>query len=181
MAQENDKGDKNDKEEKVEVDFGLGKIGFSGLFKGIGNIIDFVSKLSEEGTEQQGEIDGLPKGAKGVYGLSIRTLGGKPVVESFGNIKETSKGPIVEDVREPLCDVFDEKGRIVVIAELPGVSEDEIKLEINGDILNLSASNKDRKYAKEILLPAKVNAESKKTSFKNGIYEITFEKLEKLS
>jgi HSP20 family protein len=170
-----EKEEKN--QENIEIDFGLGKIGFSGLFKGIGNIIDLVSKLSEEGTEKHGEISGLPKGAQGVYGFSIKTLGGKPVVESFGNIKETAKGPVVEDVREPICDIFDEKGKIVVIAELPGVSENEIKIEITGDILNLNASNKDRKYAKEILLPAKVKVESIKTIYKNGILEITIEKL----
>lgn len=169
--------DEKKEKENIEIDFGVGKIGFGGLFKGIGNLIDLVSKLSEEGTEKHGEISGLPKGAQGVYGFSIKTLGGKPVVESFGNIKETPKGPIVEDVREPICDIFDEKDRVVVIAELPGVSENEIKIEISGDILNLAASNKDRKYAKEILLPAKAKAETMKTTYKNGILEITLEKL----
>jgi len=118
----------------------------------------------------------LPKGAKGVYGFSIRTLAGKPVIETFGNIRETKKGPVVEEVREPIVDVFDEKDHILVIAELPGVSEDEIKIEVAGDILNLTASDRDRKYAKEILLPSKVKASSLKTSFKNGILDITLEK-----
>jgi HSP20 family protein len=162
--------------ENVEIDFGMGKISFGGLFKGLGNLIDLASKLSEEGYERRGEIRGLPKGAKGVYGFSIRTLAGKPVIESFGNIRETAKGPIVEEVREPMVDVFDEKDRISVIAELPGVSESEIKIEVAGDILNLAASDRDRKYAKEILLPSKVKPDSAKTSYKNGILEITLEK-----
>jgi HSP20 family protein len=161
---------------EVEIDFGVGKISFGGLFKGLGNFIELASKLSEEGVERSGEISGLPKGAKGVYGVSIRALAGKPVIESFGNIKETAKGPIVEEVREPLTDVFDEKDHILVIAELPGVSESEIKIEITEDILNISASNRDRKYAKEILLSSKVNPDSMKTSYKNGILEITFSK-----
>jgi HSP20 family protein len=163
-------------EEKVEIDFGIGKISFGGLFKGIGNIIDLASKLSEEGVERKGEIKGLPKGAKGVYGFSVRTLAGKPVIESFGNIKETAKGPVVEEVREPIVDIFDEEDHILVIAELPGVSEDEIKVEVAGDILNLTASDKDRKYAKEILLPSKVKSDSMKTSYKNGILEVTLGK-----
>jgi HSP20 family protein len=161
---------------KIEIDFGIGKISFGGLFKGLGNFIDLASKLSEEGVEKKGEIKGLPKNARGVYGFSIRTLGGKPVIESFGNIKETAKGPVVEEVREPIVDVFDEEGRILVIVELPGVSENEIKTEVAGDILNLTASDSDRKYAKEMLLPSKVKADSIKTSYKNGIYEITLEK-----
>jgi HSP20 family protein len=168
--------EKKEDKDRIEIDFGMGKISFGGLFKGLGNLIDLASKLSEEGVEKTGEIRGLPKGARGVYGFSIRTLAGKPVIESFGNIRETAKGPVVEEVREPMVDVFDEENRILVIAELPGVSEDEIKVEVAGDILNLTASDKDRKYAKEILLPSKVKADSIKTSYKNGIMEITLQK-----
>jgi len=174
-GKEEDKNREKD-EDKVEIDFGVGKIGFGGLFKGLGNLIDFASKLSEEGVEKRGEIKGLPRGAKGVYGFSIRTLAGKPVIESFGNIRETAKGPVVEEVREPIVDVFDEEDHILVIAELPGVSEDKIKIEVAGDILNLTASDTDKKYAKEILLPGKVNPASLKTAYKNGILEITLEK-----
>jgi HSP20 family protein len=163
-------------EDKVEIDFGVGKISFGGLFKGLGNLIDLADRLKEEGVEKRGEIKGLPKGAKGVYGFSIKTLAGKPVIESFGNIRETAKGPVVEEVREPIVDVFDEKNYILVIAELPGVSEDKIKVEVVGDILNLTASDTDRKYAKEILLPSKVKPSSLKTAYQNGILEIKLEK-----
>jgi len=167
---------KKEENDKVEIDFGMGKISFGGLFKGLGNLIDLASKLSEEGVEKRGEIRGLPQGVKGVYGFSIRTLAGKPVVETFGNIKETTQGPVVEEVREPIVDIFDEEEHILVIAELPGVSEGQIKIEIAGDILNLTASNRDRKYAKEILLPSKVKPQPVKSSYKNGILEITLEK-----
>jgi len=94
------------------------------------------------------------------------------VIESFGNIRETAKGPVVEEVREPIVDVFDEEDHILVIAELPGVSEDKIKVELTGDILNLTASDTDKKYAKEILLPSKVKSQSLETTYKNGILEI---------
>ena len=165
-----------EEKEKIEIDFGMGKMSFGGLFKGIGNLIDLASKLSEEGVEKKGEIRGLPKGAKGVYGFSVRTLAGKPIIETFGNIKETTKGPVVEEVREPIVDVFDEEDHILVIAELPGVSESEIKIEVAGDILNLTASDRDRKYAKEILLPSKVKKEGMKSVYKNGILEVILPK-----
>jgi len=168
------------KEEKeFEVDFGVGKIRFGGLFKGIGNLIDLASKLGEEAEEikKVGEIKGLPKPAKGVYGFSIRTMvGGKPIIDTFGNLKETPKGPVVEEVREPMVDVFDEKDHILVIAELPGVSEEEIKIDVEGDILKLTASSKDRKYAKEVLLPAKVKREGMKCVYRNGVLEVTLPK-----
>jgi HSP20 family protein len=167
---------KKEEGDKVEIDFGAGRVSFGGLFKGLGSLIDLAAKLREEGVEKSGEIRGLPKGARGVYGFSIRTLSGKPVIESFGNIRETARGPVVEEVREPMVDVFDEKDHILIIAELPGVAENEIKIEVVGDILNLTASDKDRKYAKELLLPDKVKPESMKTSYNNGILEITLEK-----
>jgi HSP20 family protein len=164
-------------EEDVEIDFGAGKIGFGGIFKGLGSLIDLAAKMNEEGVNKSGEIKGLPKDMKGVYGFKISTLaGGKPFIETFGNVKDTAKGPVVEEVREPIVDVFDEKDRILVIVELPGVTKDNIKIEVNGDILNLTTSDKNRRYAKEILLPHKVNAETLKTSYKNGILEITLEK-----
>ncbi len=179
MAEERKKRHKREpgKGEEIEIDFGMGKISFGGLFKGIGNLIDLASKLSEDGAEKTGKIRGLPKEVKGVYGFRIRTMvGGKPVIDTFGNVKETAQGPVVEEVREPIVDVFDEKDHILVIAELPGVAEDEIKVEVAGDILNLTAADKDRKYAKEILLPGKVKADCIKTSYKNGMLEIKLEK-----
>jgi len=166
------------KGEELEIDFGVGKLKFGDLFKGIGNLIDLASKLGEEAEEikKVGEIKGLPKEAKGVYGFSVRTLaGGKPAIETFGNIKDTPKGPVVEEVREPIVDVFDEKEHILVLVELPGVAEEDIKIEIEGDILKLTATSKSQKYAKEVLLPARVKAEVK-TAYKNGILAITLPK-----
>lgn len=173
-----DKAKKQEREpdkHEVNVDFGIGNIGFGGLFKGIGNLIDLASKLEGE-AEKSGEIKGLPKDVKGVYGFRVRTLvGGKPVIETFGNVKDTPKGPTVEEVREPIVDVFDEKEHVTVIVELPGVSKEDIKVEVAGDILNITASGKDRKYAKEVLLPRKVKADFAQ-SYRNGILKITLDR-----
>ena len=170
--------------EGPEIDFGLGKIGLGGLFKGIENVMDLASKLKEVGGKisKQGEIDfsQLKKGMKGVYGFSINTLTeGKPTVETFGNIKKTPKGPVVEEEREPIADVFDEKDHILVVAELPGIEEGDIKTEIKDDILNISAEKGERKYKKEVLLPSKVEAEPIFSAYKNGILEIKLKKIGK--
>ena len=167
---------KNEKDEDLGIDFGLG-----GLFKGIEKLIDLAADLKEAGGEikKEGEIDlsNLKKGMKGVYGFSIKTMtGGRPVVESFGNIKKTPKGPTVEEEREPLTDVFDEKEEVRVYAEIPGVNEEDIKLDLKGDILDILAKSGDRKYHKEILLPAKVKSETLISSYKNGILEVKIKK-----
>ncbi len=169
------KSEKNE-EDRIEINFGQGKISFGGLFKGMGNLIDLASRLSEQEINKEGEVAGLPRGAKGIYGLSVRSLAGKPIVETFGNLKETVRGPVVEEVREPMVDIFDEGDNILVIAELPGVSEDDIKIEVVGDVLKIDSAGTERKYAKEMLLPSKVKTDSLKNTYKNGILEITLEK-----
>ena len=160
----------------VVTDFGSLGISFGGLFKGMGNLIDLAARLNEAGIQRSGGTIGLPREARGVYGLKISTLAGKPVIESFGNIKETSRGPVVKEVREPMIDIFDENGRILVVAELPGVAANEIKIEVSGDSLSLTASGEDRKYAREVLLHTRVKKEPVRSSYRNGILEIILEK-----
>jgi HSP20 family protein len=177
MTEKKDKKEPEEKDEGISFDFGLG-----GLFKGLGNLIDSATKLAEKGEElkKTGEIDfsGLEKikglkDLKGVYGINIRTLAdGRPSVQSFGNIKKTPKGPVVEEVREPIVDVFEEPKEIHIIAEMPGIEEKDVNLEIKGDILNISAEGEDRKYQKEILLSRSVKSEDMTWTYKNGILDI---------
>ena len=169
------------KEEGLDFDFGIGKLSLGGLFKGIEKLVDVAAELKEAGGEikKEGEIDlsHLKEGMKGVFGFSIKTaVGGKPIVEPFGNIKKTPKGPTVEEEREPITDVFDEKEEIRVYAEMPGVNQEDVKLDLKGDILDISAQTGDRKYHKEILLTKKVKVETLTSSYKNGILEISIKK-----
>ncbi len=169
------------KEEGLDIDFGLGKLSLGGLFKGLEKLIDLAAELKEAGGEikKEGKIDlgRLKEGMKGVYGFSIKTaVGGEPIVETFGNIKKTPEGPVVEEEREPLTDVFDEKDEVVVIAEIPGVSEDGISVDLKGDIFEISAVGKNRRYHKEVLLPVKVKKETLSYTYKNGILEVRVKK-----
>jgi HSP20 family protein len=161
----------------VGFDFGLG-----GLFKGLGHLIDSASKLAEKGEEisKSGEIDfsGLDKikglkDLKGVYGVRVRTMAdGRPSVQPFGNIRRSPKGPVVEEVREPIVDVFEEGQKIQIIAEMPGIEENDIEVNINGDILTINAAGEKRKYQKEVLLSRPCKAEGMTWGYKNGILEI---------
>jgi len=166
------------KEEEVKVSFDLG---FGGLFKGLGDFIDLLGDMIETGEEEvtrSGEfrVKGLGDKAQGVYGFSVRSgIGGIPQVERFGNIRTTEEGPVVAEVREPLVDLFDEEQEIVVVAELPGVGEEEVHIEIQDDILSLETTG-ERKYAKEILLPEPVDAATLQKAYKNGILELRLTK-----
>jgi HSP20 family protein len=157
----------------VRADLGLGEI-----LKGLGGFIELLGEVGEgKEIRRSGQLKGSLGQLRGLYGVSIKSgLGGVPVVEQFGNIRPTPEGPEVSDVREPLADIFDEAGHISVVVELPGVTDDEIKIEVEGDILTLEATGRDRRYAKELLLPAQVDAASLHRHFQNAILEIRLEK-----
>ena len=156
-------------------------LGFGGLFKGLGDFVDLLGEMIETGETEStsgGEfrIKGLGDKARGVYGFSVRTgIGGIPRVERFGNIRTTEEGPTVTEVREPLVDVFDEELEIVLVAELPGVSEGEIRVEIQDDILSVETVG-ERKYVKEILMSEPVDPASLQQTYKNGILELRLRK-----
>ncbi|MEI6899027.1 MAG: Hsp20/alpha crystallin family protein [Bacteroidota bacterium] len=168
----------NEKDKKIEADFDL--LGLGGLFKGIEKLVNLAGKLDEKGgISKEGEInlDHLKKGMKGVYGFTINTMaGGSPKVETFGNIRKTPEGPKVDEEREPITDIFDEKNEVMVIAEMPGIEEDDIKIELKEDILEISAKSKTRSYKKELLLPVKLSKEGLRHKFTNGILEIKIKK-----
>jgi len=75
-------------------------------------------------------------------------------------------------VRDPIVDVFEEQKEIHIIAEMPGIEEKDINLEIKGDILNISTLGENRKYQKEILLSRSVKSEDMTWTYKNGILDI---------
>ena len=175
---ENDKNNDKNNDKKENADFDI--FGLGGLFKGIEKLVDLAGKLEEKGgIKKEGEInfDHLKKGMKGVYGFTINTAGGgSPRVETFGNIKKTPEGPKVDEEREPITDIFDEKDEIVVIAEMPGIEESDLKIDLKEDILEIKAVSKSRSYRKELLLPVKVLKSDLVHKFTNGILEIRIKK-----
>ena len=161
---------------EVSIDLGLG-----GIFKGIGEFLELVSEMAEQGESEvtrtgEFQVKGLGEKARGVYGFTVRSgLGGIPRVERFGNIRSTDEGPVVDEVREPMVDVFDEGESVLVVAELPGVAEEEIAVEVRDDVLSLEAKG-DRRYAKEVLLPCPVDVATLRKAYKNGVLEVRFSK-----
>lgn len=156
--------------------------GVGALFRGLGDFVEVMGGLIEQGeqhAERQGEfrVKGLGDEARGVYGFSIRTgIGGIPQVQRFGNIRPTPKGPVVDDVREPLVDVFDEGAEIMVTAELPGVADEDVVVTAGDATLSLETKG-DRRFAKEIALPAAVDRTSLRRSYRNGILQMQIRKI----
>jgi HSP20 family protein len=168
----------NDKKNQGESEFDF--LGLGGLFKGLDKLVDLAGKLEQTGAlNREGEInlDHLKKGMKGVYGFTIKSaVGGAPKVETFGNIIKTPQGPKVNEEREPITDVFDEQDEVVIIAEMPGIEEADIVVDINDDILEISTRNAKKSYRKELLLPFKSEKNIVQQKYINGILEIRIKK-----
>ncbi|MGQ4832874.1 MAG: archaeal heat shock protein Hsp20 [Candidatus Asgardarchaeia archaeon] len=118
-----------------------------------------------------------------VWGWSV-TIGpdGKPRIQEFGNVPkhirpiEEKEEELIKPVREPLVDIIEDKDKITVIAELPGVEKDEIDIRGTSKTLEIKAADQ---YYKKIDLPAEVDPNNAKSTYKNGILEIVLPKLKK--
>ena len=109
------------------------------------------------------------------YGYSM-TVGpdGKPVVNEYGNVKPDLVP--TSDTREPLVDtIVDEKEKVVkLIAEMPGVEKSDVKIVVENKTVDLFAEHDEKKYHVKVPVQHKVDENSAKASYKNGILQIVF-------
>ncbi len=158
-----------------------GQGGLGGILGGLTDLIEKLGELAEKGEQLsragQFQWKGTEKDAKGVYGFSVKVgLGGEEVkIEPFGNIRRDEKSgeAVVQEIREPVVDVFEEKDHTLVVAEMPGIGEKDIRLEVKEDLLTIYAERGNLKYRKEVLLPRSYCKEKMLVSCNNGILEIT--------
>ena len=114
------------------------------------------------------------------YGYTM-TVGpdGKPVVKEYGNVKPGLPQK-TSDAREPVVDtIVDEKEKVVkLIAEMPGVEKTDVKIVVDNKTVDVSAEHGDKKYHAKVPVTHKVDENSVKASYKNGILEVVFKQVE---
>jgi HSP20 family protein len=159
-----------------------GENSFGRILSGLTDIADKLNEISEKGetVTKKGEFTFPSKegGVKGVYGFSLKTgIGGKDdsiKVEPFGNIRKDKKTgeAVVQEIHEPLIDVFEDEKATTLIAEMPGVGPDDIKIDVRDDVLTISANKGAKKYRKEVLLSHSPAKDRIKVTSNNGIVTI---------
>src|SRR3990172_1125349 len=93
---------------------------------------------------------------------------------------------------EPSVDVYETEEEVVVVVEIPGISEEEVEIMVDGRRLVLSgerkpgAAEQKRLYSqmeichgpfrRELLLPAEVNAEEARAGYSQGLLQIVLPK-----
>jgi len=164
-----EKGEKN-------AHIGLGG-GLGGILKGLGDLVEKLGELEKRGgISETGTIHGEGDKIRGIYGFSLKVgLGDEgPRIEPFGNIRrDTDSGRTeVQEVREPMVDVFEEKDHVLVLAELPGIGKDDVRVDVKDDVLTIAAERGEKKYRKEVLLPYCVPKEKIQITCNNGVLEL---------
>ncbi|HEX5187853.1 MAG TPA: archaeal heat shock protein Hsp20 [Nitrososphaeraceae archaeon] len=154
---------------------------FSEQFKNIEDKVpkDLIKEYQTPKGEKVREVGPI------VYGYSM-TIGpdGKPKVREFGNVKSpfmgTGRGffeqPSISSEREPLIDVSSTDKEVKIVAEMPGISKETIRIDAYDNYVEIKSDDPNRRYHKTIEVPDEVDIDSAKSNFNNGILEITFKK-----
>ncbi len=143
----------------------FGRFGIDDIFERMMRDIEDIFRRAETG-----EIKPI------VRGFSIR-IGpdGKPEIREFGTKPEPTIREGIEE-RKPLVDVIETDNEVQVIAEMPGVSKEDIELNATETSLEIRAEGESRKYYETVELPTEVEPDSAKARYNNGVLEVVLKK-----
>ncbi|MDD5071046.1 MAG: Hsp20/alpha crystallin family protein [Candidatus Omnitrophica bacterium] len=127
---------------------------------------------------------------------SWQTLDNLP--EEINRLFDFSVGglfPVSQKVASLALDVWDDKENIYVEADLPGIDEKDIKLNVKGDVLSISGKKEESKeekkkgyfhcerfqgsFFREVVLNSAVDTAKVKAKYKKGVLSVTLPKKEK--
>ncbi|HUW33996.1 MAG TPA: Hsp20/alpha crystallin family protein [Planctomycetota bacterium] len=122
-------------------------------------------------------------------------------IESFqremNRLVDSFFGPEMPAIRgewAPLVDVSETENEILVKADVPGMTADDINVTLAGNVLTISGEKKDErketkggysiverrsgKFQRSVTLPSGIDGEKAQAEFKNGVLSITIPKTE---
>ena len=144
---------------------------FDRLFKKMSRSFMNLDEVFDE-TNESGNIQSY---GPFYYGYTM-TVGpdGKPMVKEYGNVKPALLP--TSDTREPLVDTLvDEKEKVLkLVAEMPGVEKKDVKVVVEDKTVCIDAEHGKKKYHAKVPIKQKVNKDSAKASYTNGILELKF-------
>ena len=120
----------------------------------------------------------------------VKVPGREPVIEQWGDVPE-GFGPMLgtggpgeapegageqAGEKDPMLDINETDSEVMVTMELPGFRKEGIELYLNGNSLVVKASSEERKAEKVIPLPAAVDGESIRATYRNGVLDVSMKK-----
>jgi HSP20 family protein len=116
--------------------------------------------------------------------------------DDFFGTRVASGAPLMDRVWAPAVDIYETREDLVVVAELPGVQEKDIRLSIVENMLSLKGQRAPSTEAKEenyhrierwtgpferhIQLPLPVQPDKVRASYREGVLEIRLPKVEEV-
>lgn len=77
-----------------------------------------------------------------------------------------------------MIDVMEEGEVVHVIADIPGVSKEDIDVNASKTSLDIEAEGESRKYSEKVDLGCEVYPDSAKAKYNNGVLEVTLKRKE---
>jgi HSP20 family protein len=121
--------------------------------------------------------------------VSLRTDMDRLFNTFFGGLPEEREG-----FWSPVLDIEENNGNLMVKAEIPGMTKDDIKVTVCDNILSITGERKQEeetkkkafhriercygKFSRVITLPTEVESDKIKATYKDGILNITLPKSE---
>jgi len=149
---------------------------------------------------------GEAKGEGTMFGMTRRPIR-DPMLDLLYNLERRMgrvfNEPLLFDTPEvtaatawtPVVDIFEEPERLRIVAEIPGVKPEDVKIAVEGNLLTISGTKEqvaeekaervyryERTYGtfeRSFTLPATVDADHIKASYENGVVHLTLPKVEK--
>jgi len=147
---------------------------FEEEFKDLEEDIARIFEDAQRATKEKGESQPF------IYGFSVN-LGpnGEPKIERFSNVPAAGEEQQpLDEAPEPLVDVIESEKDVKVVAEIPGVSKEDIGLAVSEDSLDIDVNTAALTFHKSVPLPVKVKPDVSKAAYRNGVLEVTLARLE---
>ena len=117
------------------------------------------------------------------------------IYDMMGNLErefESMRRAMREEIVQPAMDIYETEDEIVIRAEMPGVKKEDIRIEISGNSIEISAVKKgaseeklkgyyhkeiyEGRFYRRIELPMEIPADKVKARYQDGVLEIRIAK-----
>jgi len=126
--------------------------------------------------------------------VTTRSLQRDPVINRIFDVLGSLNGDTAEATWVPPVDIFEDHEAIRIIAEVPGVKPEEVKISLEDNVLTIRGSKQqaaeertervhryERTYGtfeRSFTLPATVDASNIQASYEHGVLTVTLPKAE---